>query len=132
MVRFRLGGVSGYVLAVAVLSSLLAGCREKAMEIKNPELLGTWKGGGQTVALFEDGTITLATTWKIKGATGKYEFIDDDTITVKFKGSLPQDYNVSLSGDNLLVTRTDGTLIGEYKRVGQTEAQGVSSGNDSD
>ncbi len=121
------------MLLLAVLACAVpVACREKPPEIKNPEILGAWQGGSQMVVLFRDGTITLATNWNIKGATGKYEFIDDDTITVQFKGSLPQDYNVSLSGDNLLVTRTDGTLIGEYKRVGQAEAQGVRDGKDSD
>lgn len=126
------GAVFGMLMVAVLALSMAVACREKPPEIKNPEILGAWQGGGQTVVLFEDGTITLATNWKLKGATGKYEFIDDDTITVKFKGSLPQDYNVSLSGDNLLVTRTDGTLIGEYKRVGQAEAQGVRDGKDSD
>jgi hypothetical protein len=121
------------MLLLAVLAfAVPVACREKPPEIKNPEILGAWQGGGQTVVLFKDGTITLATNWKITGSTGNYEFIDDDTITVKFKGSLPQDFNVSLSGDNLLVTGTDGTLIGEYKRVGQAEAQGVGGGKDSD
>lgn len=112
------------LMVVGMAFVMPVACREKPPEIKNPEILGAWQGGGQTVELFEDGKITLGTNWRTKQATGKYEFIDDDTIKVKFKSSLAQDYIFSLSGDNLIVTRTDGILIGEYKRIKQQEAQG--------
>jgi hypothetical protein len=95
-------------------------------------MLGAWQDGGQTVELFKDGKITLGTNWGTQQATGKYEFIDDDTIKVTFKSSMPQDYTFSLSGDNLIVTRTDGTLIGEYKRVKNMSERGVRGGTDSD
>jgi len=108
--------VPAFILPVA--------CRGKPPEMKNPEVLGAWQDGGQTVELFKDGKITLGTNWETKQATGKYEFIDDDTIKVTFKSSMPQDYTFSLSGDTLIVTRTDGTLIGEYKRIKKREAQG--------
>jgi hypothetical protein len=111
-------GKTFFMLTVALLAfSLPVACTENPPEIKNPEVLGAWQDGGQTVELFKDGEITLGTNWGTKQATGKYEFIDEDTITVKFKSSSPQDYNVSLSGDNLIVTRADGTLIGEYRRM---------------
>ncbi len=96
---------------------LPAACRGKPPELKNPEILGAWQDGGQTVELFKDGQISLGTNWGTQQATGTYEFIDDDTIKVTFKSSMPQDYTFSLSGDTLIVTRTDGTLIGEYKRI---------------
>jgi hypothetical protein len=114
----------GMLMAAVLAFAMPLACRGKPPEIKNPEILGAWKGGGQTVELFKNGEITLGTNWGTKQATGKYEFIDDDTIKVKFKSSLAQDYIFSLSGDNLIVTRTDGTLIGEYKRIKQQEAQG--------
>lgn len=116
----RASTAASCMLMIAALAfALPVACREKPHEIRNPEILGTWKGGGQTVELFKDGTITLGTNWETAQATGKYAFIDDDTITVKFKSSPAQDYIFSLSGDNLIVTRTDGTLIGEYRRVTQ-------------
>jgi hypothetical protein len=106
------------MLMVAVLAfSLPVACKENPPDIKNPEILGAWQGAGQTVELFKDGKIVLRTNWGTQQATGTYKFIDDDTIKVKFKSSPPQDYTFSLSGDTLIVTRTDGTLIGEYKRV---------------
>lgn len=121
------------MLMMAVPAIILpAACRGKPPAIKNPEVLGAWQGGGQTVELFKDGKITLGTNWGTKQATGKYEFIDEDTITVKFKSSSPQDYNVSLSGDNLLVTRADGTLIGEYKRIKNMSERGARGGTNSD
>jgi hypothetical protein len=114
-----------FMLMVALLAfSLPVACKENHLESKNPEILGAWQGGGQTVELFKDGKITLGTNWGTQQATGTYEFIDDDTIKVKFKSSPPQDYTFSLSGDTLIVTRTDGTLIGEYKRIEEQEAQG--------
>lgn len=111
------------MMIAALAFALTVACREKPFEIKNPEILGTWKGGGQTVELLKDGTITLSTTWETEQVTGTYAFSDDDTITVTFKSSPAQDYVVSLSGDNMMVTRTDGTLIGEYKRITQLEAR---------
>lgn len=123
MTSIRSCGKTFFMLTVALLAfSLPVACKEKPPEIKNPEILGVWQDGGQTVDLFQDGKITLGTNWGTQQATGTYEFIDDDTIKVKFKSSPPQDYTFSLSGDTLIVTRTDGTLIGEYKRI---KKQGV-------
>ncbi len=121
------------MLMVAVMASALpVACREKPPEIKNPEILGAWQGESQVVELFKNGEITLGTNWGTKQATGTYEFIDDDTVRVKFTSSLPQDYIFSLSGDNVLVTRTDGALIGEYKRIKNISERGVRSGTISD
>jgi len=125
MMRFRsLCAVSCMLVVALFFTAMLISCTKKAFEIKNPEVLGKWEGGGQTVELFRDGKVTLGTDWKSKQSTGSYEFIDDDTIRVRFKSSRPQDYNFSLSGDSLMVTRADGKLVGEYKRVNQSKAQG--------
>jgi hypothetical protein len=122
-----------FMLMVALLAfSLPVACKENPPEIKNPEILGAWQSAGQTVTLLKNGEIILGTNWGTKQAAGKYEFIDDDTIKVKFKSSPPQDYNVSLSGDNLIVTRADGTLIGDYKRVKNMSESGVRGGTASD
>ena len=86
---------------------LPSACRGKPPEIKNPEILGAWQDGGQTVELFKGGQISLGTNWGTQQATGTYEFIDDDTIKVRFKSSMPQDYTFSLSGDTLIVTKPD-------------------------
>ncbi len=119
-------------LALAMLAFIPPACKGKPPEIKNPESLGAWQDGDQTVELFTDGRITLGTDWGTQPATGKYEVVDDDTIKVTFKGSKSQDYTFSLSGDNMIVTRTDGTLAGEYKRVKNTSERGVHGGIDSD
>lgn len=118
MTGIRSASKAFFMLMVAVPAlSLPVACKEKPPEIKNREILGAWQDGGQTVELFQDGKMTLGTNWGTQQATGTYEFIDDDTIKVTFKSSMPQDYTFSLSGDTLIVTRTDGTLIGKYKRI---------------
>jgi len=113
------------VFLVFLLSAaLLASCKKKPFELKNPALVGKWKGAGQTVELFRDGKITLVADVKSKQSAGSYEFIDEDTIRVRLKGSRPRDYSISLTGDVLKITRTDGTLVGEFKRVNQPQTQG--------
>ena len=72
---------------------------------------------GQTAELFPDGKITLGADWQSKQSTGRYDFVDEDTIRVRFKSSRPQEYNFALAGDNLKVTRADGTLVGDFTRV---------------
>jgi hypothetical protein len=111
--------VSCLFLVVLLSAALLASCKKKPFELKNPALVGTWKGAGQTVEFFRDGKITQVADGKSKQSTGSYEFIDEDTIRVRFKSSRPQKYNISLTGDNLKVTRVDGTPVGEFKRINQ-------------
>ncbi len=125
MRRFRLLCAVSCMLLVALLSAaLLASCKKKPFELKNPALVGKWKGVGQTVELFRDGKITLVADGKSKQSAGSYEFIDEDTIRVRFKGSRPRDYSIALTGEVLKITRTDGTLVGEFKRVNQPQTQG--------
>jgi len=116
--------VSCVFLVVLLSAALLASCKKKPFELKNPALVGKWKGAGQTVELFRDGKITLVADGKSKQSAGSYEFIDEDTIRVRLKGSRPRDYSISLTGDVLKITRTDGTLVGEFKRVNQPQTQG--------
>jgi len=106
-------------LVVLLSAALLTSCKKKPFELKNPAVVGKWKGAGQTVELFRDGKITLVVDGKSKQSAGSYSFIDEDTIRVRLKGSRPRDYGLSLTGDILKITRTDGTLIGEFKRVSQ-------------
>jgi hypothetical protein len=120
MMRFHsLCAVSCMLLAAVFSTVLLASCKEKPFELKNPAVVGKWEGIGQTAELFRDGKITLGTDWQSKQSNGRYEFIDEDTIRVRFKSSKPQEYTIALTGDNLKVTRADGTLVGEFKRVNQ-------------
>jgi len=111
-------------LVVLLSAALLTSCKKKPFELKNPALVGTWKGAGQTVELFRDGKITLVADGKSKQSAGSYEFIDEDTIRVRLKGSRPRDYSISLTGDILKITRTDGTLVGEFQKVSQPKTQG--------
>ncbi len=118
MMRFHsLCAVSCMLLAAVFSAALLASCKEKPFELKNPAVVGKWEGIGQTAELFRDGKISLGTDWQSKQSNGRYEFIDEDTIRVRFKSSKPQEYNITLTGDNLQVTRADGTTVGEFKRV---------------
>ncbi len=120
MTGYRLlSAVPCMLLAAALAIATLTSCKEKPFELKNPALVGTWETIGQTAELFQDGKITLSTDWKTKQATGRYEFMDEDTIRVRFKSAKPQEYNIALTGDTLKVTRADGTLFGEFKRVAQ-------------
>jgi|GEM_PF-2543951 len=118
MTRYRSSGAVSCMLLAALLSAaLLASCKEKPFELKNPAVVGKWEGIGQTAELFPDGKITLGADWQSKQSTGRYDFVDEDTIRVRFKSSRPQEYNFALAGDNLKVTRADGTLVGDFTRV---------------
>ena len=120
MTRLRLlCAVSCLLLAAVLSTAMLTACKKKPFELKNPAVVGKWEGVGQTAELLRDGKITLGTDWKSKQSTGSYEFADEDTIRVRFESSRPQDYTISLTGNVLKVTRADGTLVGEYKRVNQ-------------
>ena len=111
--------VSCMLLASVLSTAMLTACKKKPFELKNPAVVGKWEGVGQTAELFRDGKITLVADGKSKQSAGSYEFIDEDTIRVRLKGSRPRDYSISLTGDILKITRTDGTLVGEFKRVSQ-------------
>jgi hypothetical protein len=120
MTRLRsLCAVSCMLLAAVLSTAMLTACKKKPFELKNPAAVGKWEGVGQTAELFRDGKITLVADGKSKQSKGSYEFIDEDTIRVRFKSSKLQNYNISLTGDNLKITRADGTPVGEFKRVNQ-------------
>ena len=113
------------MLLAAVLSTAMpTACKKKPFELKNPAVVGKWKGAGQTAEFFRDGKINLVADGKSKQSAGSYEFIDEDTIRVRLKGSRPRDYSISLTGDVLKITRTDGTLVGEFTRANQPQTQG--------
>jgi hypothetical protein len=125
MTRLRsLCAVSCMLLAAVLSTAMLTACKKKPFELKNPAAVGKWEGVGQTAELFRDGKITLVADGKSKQSKGSYEFIDEDTIRVRFKGSRPRDYSIALTGEVLKITRTDGTLVGEFKRVNQPQTQG--------
>lgn len=96
---------------------ILISCRKKTQEIKNPAILGKWKGDTQIVEMLEDGKVILTDKLRKERVTGSYEFIDDDIVRLKLKGSKQKDFKVSISQDKLIVTRTDGDFVAEYKRV---------------
>ena len=96
---------------------MLISCRKKTPEIKNPAILGKWKGDTHTVEMFKDGKVILTDKIKKERATGSYEFIDDDIVRVKLKGSKPKEFKVSISQDKIIVTRADGVFFAEYKRA---------------
>jgi hypothetical protein len=96
---------------------MLISCRKKTPEIKNPAILGKWKGDTHTVEMFKDGKVILTDKIKKEQATGSYEFIDDDTVRVKLKGSKQKEFKVSISQDKIIVTRADGVFVAEYKRA---------------
>ena len=96
---------------------MLVSCRKKTPAIINPAILGKWEGDTQTVEMFEDGKVILTDKIKKEQATGSYEFIDDDIVRVKIKGSKPKEFKVSISQDKITVTRADGVFVAEYKRA---------------
>ena len=104
------------VFAVGCIFMLIS-CRKKTPEIKNPAILGKWKGDTHTVEMFKDGKVILTDKIKKKQATGSYKFIDDDIVRVKIKGSKPKEFKVSISQDKIIVIRADGVFVAEYKRA---------------
>jgi len=106
------------ILAFAACCILvLVSCREKTPAIINPAILGKWETSDQTVEIFKDGKFILTDKIKKEGLTGSYEYFDDDTISVKLKGSKRKDFKISISQDKIIVNKVDGEFVAEYKRA---------------
>ena len=104
------------VFAVCCIFMLIS-CRKKTPAIINPAILGKWKADTHTIEMFKDGKVILTDKIKKKQATGSYEFIDNDIVRVKIKGSKPKEFKVSISQDKIIVIRADGVFVAEYKRA---------------
>lgn len=102
---------------------MLISCRKKIPAIINPAILGKWEMSDQTVEILKDGKFILTDKMKKEGLTGSYEYFDDDTISVKLKGSKQKDFKISVSQDKIIANNVDGEFVAEYKRAKKTAQQ---------
>ena len=96
---------------------VLISCGNKDPEIKNPAIVGKWEGNNQTIEMYPDGKISLTDMTTRDISKGWYTFIDENTIRITFKSSKPQFYEITLSGDTLVVDSVNADHSAEYKRV---------------
>ena len=79
-------------------------------------LIGKWKEAGQTVEVFENGTIIH--TDKLNNKTnGKYEFIDDNIIRIEYEGFEKQEYKASVYQKKLLLTGVKDSSTAQLTRI---------------
>ena len=107
------------LFAVCCVFMLMAG-KPNAQEIKKPTIVGKWEATNQTVDIFEDGKILLSNKVKKETSEGSYQLIKDKIIRLDLEGSKPEDYNLTLSQDKLILTHANGEIFAVYKRAKQT------------
>ena len=113
LLLFAIGCI--FVVAVSILVLILR--RKKSQVIKNPIILGKYEGDKHIVEIFKDGKTIITDKLKQERSTGCYKFIDDNTIRVKFEGSKPQKFKVSISQDKLSFYYAQGRRSVTYKKV---------------
>jgi hypothetical protein len=86
-------------------------------EINNSTLAGKWETKNMVMEIFQDGKIVFCSDKSPERSEGSYEFIKDDTIRLKLKGSNPEVLKLSLFDDRLTATHADGEIFAIYKRV---------------
>ena len=117
MMNSRLLFAISCILVVAVSILVLILRRKKAQMIKSPLILGKWEGNKHIVEIFKDGKTIITDTLKQESSTGSYRFIDDNTIRVKFEGTKPQKFKVSISQDRLTLHYAQGRRSVTYRKV---------------
>lgn len=98
--------VSTHLIAVATVIMVMVACQqpvEMTPVTDKSALVGKWKEAGQTVEVFEDGTIIHTDKFNTK-TNGKYEFIDDNIIRIEYEGYEKQEYKASVYQKKLLLT----------------------------
>lgn len=105
-------------LSCAFLSMTWA---QNAPEASKPTIVGQWQAANQSVEIFEDGRILINNQLKNERSEGSYKLIQNNMIRLTLKGSQPEDYNLSLTGDKLTLTRANGEIFAVYRRVNKTE-----------
>ena len=104
------------LFVVCCVFMLMAG-ESNAQEIKKSAIVGQWEAANQTVEIFEDGKILLSNKVKKETSEGSYQLIKDNIIRLNWEGSKPEDYNLTLSQDKLILTRANGEIFAVYKRA---------------
>jgi hypothetical protein len=100
----------------ALICFLLAGCGQSAQQ----QIIGKWQkaDGSGIIEFHSSGDISLAEGVG-KTATGKYEFLDSNTLKIQASTSVSSDTSINtvqVSEDSLTLTGPDGTTA-KYKRV---------------
>ena len=93
-----------------------------AAEIKNPAILGKWEDAAQVIHFSADGKVSLTEKLTQTLSTGSFRFIDENRLRVSFGGST-KDYEVSVSGDKLLVDSVNGNFAAEYTKLSTGESR---------
>ena len=108
-----------HLIAVVTVIMLLVACQqdiEMTPVTDKSALIGKWKEAGQTVEVFEDGTIIHTDKFNTK-TNGKYEFIDDNIIRIEYEGFEKQEYKASVYQKKLLLTGVEDSSTSRLTRV---------------
>ena len=111
--------VSPHLIVVVTVVMLVLGCQqevEMTPVTDKSALIGKWKGAGQTVEVFEDGTVLHKDKFKNK-TNGKYEFIDDNIIRIEYEGFQKQEYKASVYQKKLLLTGVQDSSTARLAKV---------------
>ena len=108
-----------HLIAVVTVIMLLVACQqeiEMTPVTDKSALIGKWKEAGQTVEVFEDGTIVHTDQLNNK-TNGKYEFIDNNIIRIEYEGFEKQEYKASVYQKKLLLTGVEDSSTSRLTRV---------------
>jgi lipocalin len=108
-----------HLIAVLTAIMLVVACQqevEMTPVTDKSALIGKWKEAGQTVEVFEDGTIIHTDKFNTK-TNGKYEFIDGNIIRIEYEGFEKQEYKASVYQKKLLLTGVEDSSTSRLTRV---------------
>jgi hypothetical protein len=111
--------VSTPFLAFVLVITVVLACQqpiEMTPVTDKSALIGKWKEAGQTVEVFEDGTI-IHTDQFNKKTNGKFEFIDDNIIRIEYEGFKKQEYKASVYQKKLLLTGVEDSSTSQLTRA---------------
>ena len=112
MVSIPLAGVVTVILVVIACQQQ----GEMTPVTDKSALVGKWKEAGQTVEVFENGTIIHTDKFNNK-TNGKFEFIDDNIIRIEYEGFEKQEYKASVYQKKLLLTGVEDSSTSRLTRV---------------
>jgi hypothetical protein len=110
-------GMTVFLTVAASCIFLSLARAQNAPENQKPNIVGQWQAANQSVEIFEGGKILLNNQLKNERSEGSYTLIKSNVIRLKLQGSQPEDFNLSLSGDKLTLTRANGEIFAVYKRI---------------
>ena len=115
-------GIVTVFLTLILSAVFVSGTRaQNAPEASKTDIVGQWQAANQSVEIFANGRILLSNQLKNEQSEGSYTLTKNNVIRLTIKGSPPEDYNLSLAGDKLTLTRSTGEIFAVYKRVKKTE-----------